>query len=49
MKQCPMSIEMIPIDQINALNPRVWNPKLFDTIVQNLAKVGLNGTAKMDS
>jgi len=34
-------IKMIPIDRVNILNPRVRNPKMFDAIVQNIAKVGL--------
>ena len=40
-KQDSATIRMIPIEQINILNPRVRNPKLFDSIVQNIAKVGL--------
>lgn len=40
-RQVNMSVEMIPIERINILNPRVRNPKLFDSIVQNIAKVGL--------
>lgn len=35
------SVEMIPVDQVNILNPRVRNTKIFDSIVQNIAKVGL--------
>jgi len=34
-------IQMIPINQIHILNPRVRNPKLFEGVVQNIAKVGL--------
>jgi ParB family transcriptional regulator, chromosome partitioning protein len=39
-KQQP-AIQMIPINQIHVLNPRIRNPKLFEVIVQNIAKVGL--------
>jgi ParB family chromosome partitioning protein len=35
------TIKMIPVDKVNILNPRVRNPKMFDAIVQNIAKVGL--------
>lgn len=35
------SIQMLPISQIHVLNPRVRNPKLFEGVVQNIAKVGL--------
>ncbi len=38
-KQPP--IQMVPIGQIHILNPRVRNPKLFEGVVQNIAKVGL--------
>ena len=34
-------IEMVSIAQIHILNPRVRNPKLFEGVVQNIAKVGL--------
>ena len=34
-------IEMIPIGQVHILNPRIRNPKLFEGVVQNIAKVGL--------
>lgn len=34
-------IKMIPVEKVNILNPRVRNPKMFDAIVQNIAKVGL--------
>ena len=34
-------IKMIPVERVNILNPRVRNPKMFDAIVQNIAKVGL--------
>ena len=35
------AIQMLPVEQINILNPRVRNPKLFEGVVQNIAKVGL--------
>ena len=41
MKHPHTSITMIPVDHINVLNPRVRNAKLFEGIVQNIAKVGL--------
>lgn len=34
-------IEVIPIDKINVLNPRVRNQKMFQEIVANIEKVGL--------
>lgn len=34
-------VEMIPIDRINILNPRVRNQRNFKEIVDNIAKVGL--------
>ena len=34
-------IQMIPVGQIHVMNPRVRNPKLFEGVVQNIAKVGL--------
>ncbi|MDX2094441.1 MAG: plasmid partitioning protein RepB C-terminal domain-containing protein [Alphaproteobacteria bacterium] len=41
MSKQQASIQMIPINQIHILNPRVRNPKLFEGVVQNIAKVGL--------
>ncbi|MEQ1789634.1 MAG: plasmid partitioning protein RepB C-terminal domain-containing protein [Rickettsiales bacterium] len=35
------SITMISIDRINILNPRIRNAKIFDGIVENIAKIGL--------
>ncbi len=35
------SIEMIRVDQVNILNPRVRNPKVFEGIVHNIKNVGL--------
>lgn len=40
-RQEPMSIKLISIEKIHILNPRVRNTKLFDNVVQNIAKVGL--------
>jgi len=34
-------VQMIPVDRINILNPRVRNKKIFSDIVQNISKVGL--------
>ena len=34
-------IEMIPIDRVNVVNPRVRNKKSFRDIVDNIAKIGL--------
>lgn len=41
MSKVHAPIEMIPIAQVHVLNPRVRNPKLFEGVVQNIAKVGL--------
>jgi len=34
-------IKMVPIEKINILNPRTRNKKIFETIVDNIAQVGL--------
>lgn len=34
-------IEMIPVDRVNVINPRVRNKKAFRDIVDNIAKIGL--------
>jgi ParB family transcriptional regulator, chromosome partitioning protein len=34
-------VEMIPIEQITVINPRLRNKKIFKSIVDNIAKVGL--------
>jgi ParB family chromosome partitioning protein len=34
-------VEMIAIDQIEVVNPRVRNPKVFREIVDNIAAIGL--------
>lgn len=35
------SVEMIPIERINVINPRFRNPKMFEAIVHNIVQVGL--------
>ena len=40
-KEHNASIQMIKIEQINILNPRVRNQKIFDEITENISKVGL--------
>src|SRR3954470_15871597 len=34
-------IEMIPVDRITVLNPRVRNKKIFTEIISNIAELGL--------
>ncbi len=34
-------IKMVPIEKINILNPRTRNKKIFETIIDNIAEVGL--------
>jgi len=41
MSKEKVGIKMIPIDKINILNPRTRNKKIFETIVDNIAQVGL--------
>jgi len=41
MRQNATSIQMIPIESIHILNPRVRNAKVFEEIVHNIAQVGL--------
>jgi ParB family chromosome partitioning protein len=36
-----ITVQMIPIEQITVLNPRVRNPKVFRLIVDSISKVGL--------
>ncbi len=33
--------ELVPVDQISVVNPRVRNRKAFDAIVENIAELGL--------
>jgi ParB family chromosome partitioning protein len=35
------AIELIPIEQITVINPRVRNKKIFKEIVSNIADLGL--------
>ncbi len=35
------TVELIPVDQINVLNPRVRNKKVFKEIIGNIAEIGL--------
>ena len=35
------TVEMIPIEQIEVVNPRVRNVKVFREIVENISKIGL--------
>jgi ParB family transcriptional regulator, chromosome partitioning protein len=37
----PQTAELIPIDRITVVNPRVRNRKAFEEIVQNIAELGL--------
>ena len=39
--QQPETIELIPIDRITVINPRVRNRKSFKDIVENIGAVGL--------
>jgi len=41
MPKASQSVQMIPIDRINILNPRVRNQKLFAEFRGNISKVGL--------
>ena len=35
------AVEMIPVDRITVINPRVRNKKIFKEIVDNIAQLGL--------
>ena len=35
------AVEMIPIERITVINPRVRNKKIFREIVENIAEIGL--------
>jgi ParB family chromosome partitioning protein len=37
----PQTVEMIPVDRINVINPRARNKKLFKEIISNIAELGL--------
>jgi ParB family chromosome partitioning protein len=41
MSETPPAVRMIPIDQINVLNPRSRNPIVFQSIVSNISSIGL--------
>ena len=36
-----LCVEMIPVDQITVINPRIRNRKIFRQIVDSISKVGL--------
>jgi ParB family transcriptional regulator, chromosome partitioning protein len=40
-------VQMIPIDQINVLNPRARNKTVFESIVSNIANLGLKKPIKV--
>ncbi len=40
-QQETITIEMIPVDQITVINPRIRNRKKFRQIVDSISKVGL--------
>lgn len=40
-QEAPSSVEMIPIEKIRIINPRVRNKKVFAGIVDNIAAIGL--------
>jgi ParB family chromosome partitioning protein len=37
----PPTVELIPVDQISVVNPRVRNRKIFKTIIDSIARLGL--------
>ena len=42
MKSEPVpTVEMIPIDRITVVNPRVRNKKIFKSITENISQIGL--------
>ena len=41
MNPTDSDVQMIPIDQINVLNPRIRNKIVFESIVSNISNVGL--------
>jgi len=36
-----LTVEMVPVDQIAVINPRIRNRKIFRQIVDSISKVGL--------
>src|SRR6516225_6419925 len=41
MKKQAQTVEMIPIDRIVVINPRVRNQRIFREIIENIAEIGL--------
>jgi ParB family chromosome partitioning protein len=41
MKKQAQTVEMIPIDRIVVINPRVRNKRIFREIIENIAEIGL--------
>jgi ParB family transcriptional regulator, chromosome partitioning protein len=41
MKNETQSVEMIPVDRVVVINPRVRNKKIFKEIIANIAEIGL--------
>jgi ParB family chromosome partitioning protein len=41
MKNKAQSVEMIPIDRVMVVNPRVRNKRIFREIIENIAEIGL--------
>ncbi len=39
--EASQTAELVPVDQISVVNPRVRNRKVFDEIVENIAELGL--------
>jgi ParB family chromosome partitioning protein len=39
--EASQTVELIPVDHISVVNPRVRNRKVFDAIVENIAELGL--------
>jgi len=41
MKNEAQSVEMIPVDRVIVINPRVRNKRIFKEIIANIAEIGL--------
>ena len=41
MKEQAQTVEMIPIDRVVVINPRVRNKRIFREIIENIAEIGL--------
>ncbi len=39
-------VELIPVELINVVNPRIHNKKIFKEIVANIAELGLKSWAE---